>query len=298
MRADSRDVSEHGLRETQISDRVVVWTLGGDTILTSWGANCTAIIGDRAVLLVDPLIAPAHARLVERALGRRTPLPVSHVLLTHHHTDHALGSSYFAARGAEVVAHRRCAERMEAEHPDLVASRRSSPETAALFSDADPQTPQRVFDDEVRIDLGGIFVRVTHPGHGHTPGDAIAWLPVESVAICGDLVSSGYHVNMEDASPRGVVAALAVLAALGARTYVPGHGPAGGSERIDEQRAYHRAVERTVQDGLAAGLSERTIASELAGRFPGLLLPIVLPAAVACWRDPGHPAGGFATIGG
>jgi glyoxylase-like metal-dependent hydrolase (beta-lactamase superfamily II) len=273
------------LSETRVSERVFVWTLGGETIETSWGANCVGVIGGRGVLLVDPLIAPAHARLVEKAVARRTRLPVRHVLLTHHHTDHALGASHFERQGAEVLAHRACAERMEAEHPELIASRRAAPETAALFADAEPYRPARIFEDRVILDLGGLEVRVFHGGPGHTAGDSIAYVPGESVAICGDLVSSGYHVNMEDAVRSGVEASLDALARLGARTFVPGHGPSGDAALLGEQRSYHRAVAETVREGSRAGLSDREIEARLARRFPLHRLRLVLPAAIAAWRS-------------
>jgi hypothetical protein len=53
------------LHETVLSPRLVVLTLGGDRMLTSWGANCVALAAAAGTLVVDPMIAPAHARLVE-----------------------------------------------------------------------------------------------------------------------------------------------------------------------------------------------------------------------------------------
>jgi len=49
-------------------DGVLVLTLGGDTLGTSYGANCTAVAGQDGTLLVDPLVCPAHARLVAGAI--------------------------------------------------------------------------------------------------------------------------------------------------------------------------------------------------------------------------------------
>ena len=232
---------------------------------------------------IENVSAPGTRYLV--MVARRTRLPVSHILLTHHHTDHALGSSYFSARGAEVIAHRLCAERMEAEHPALIASRRAEPETAALFADAEPCRAARTFDEETEIELGGASLRIAHPGHGHTPGDSIAWLPGESVAICGDLVSSGYHVNMEDASLSGVEAGLDALARLGARTFVPGHGPSRGAALLREQHSYHRTVAEMVREGFRSELSDQQIEAGIASRFPAHRLRLVLPAAVAAWRS-------------
>src|SRR5512141_506592 len=164
------------LRETRLRENVWVWTLGGDRIETSYGANCTAVVGRDSVLVVDALIAPSFARLVESALFEKTSLPVKHVVVTHHHTDHALGGSWFAGRGATVTVHPACRDAMAAEHPGLVAARRQVPELAMLFRDAEPYRPDEVVEDSVTFDLGGSAARVFHPGHEHTAGDLVVEL--------------------------------------------------------------------------------------------------------------------------
>ena len=266
------------LRETRVSDRVRVWTLGGDRIESSYGANCTGIAGSDAVLLVDPLIAPSHARFVEEAVRAWTDRPIRFVVLTHHHTDHALGASFLASRGAEVVAHRACRAAMEAEHPALIAARRRVPALADLFRDAAPYVPTlTIDDDEWRADLGVTRVRVWHPGPGHTPGDLVVSLEDESVTVCGDLVSVGYHVNYEDAALLRLEGGLEMLRRLGTRKYVPGHGAVGGPEVIDGELDYHRAV----ADASSSPEGVRALAS----RYPGFGLEEILPQSIAFWRE-------------
>jgi glyoxylase-like metal-dependent hydrolase (beta-lactamase superfamily II) len=258
------------LRRTRIGERVLVWTLGGDSIPTSYGANCTAVIGRDSVLVVDPFIAPALARFVEAEVANATPLPVSHVVLTHHHTDHALGAGWFASREVRVVAHPACAEAMAAEHPGLIEARRRVPELSELFRDAEPYRPAVLVDDGLRIDLGGPTATVVHPGPGHTSGDLIVFVEDESVVLCGDLVSVGYHVNYEDAALSDLAGGLVLD--YGARTYVPGHGPPGGSEIVRAQRVYHAAAR-------AASSPQ-----DLRTRYPDHLLSELLPQTVAAWR--------------
>jgi glyoxylase-like metal-dependent hydrolase (beta-lactamase superfamily II) len=236
------DTPVNPLAETRLRENVFVWTLGGEGIATSYGSNCTGFVGREAALLVDPFIAPVLARLVEERLREISPVPVRHVLLTHHHTDHALGAGWFASRGVEVIAHPACRKAMGAEHPGLIASRRSRPEIASLFQDARAYLPSRTLEGNITLDLGGTEVRVLHPGHNHTPGDMVAHLPEESVAVCGDMVSAGYHVNYEDAAVGSLERGLETLRALGACTLVPGHGPSGGPELLDRQARYHCAI--------------------------------------------------------
>lgn len=266
------------LLETRVGEQVRVWTLGGDRLESSYGANCTGIAGHDAVLLVDPLIAPAHARLVEDALGAWTDVPVRFVVLTHHHTDHALGANWFAARGATVVAHRTCRAAMEAEHPALIESRRKLPALAELFRDAEPYVPTLVLgDDEWQTDLGGARVHVRHPGPGHTAGDLVVYCEGASVTVCGDLVSAGYHVNYEDAALDRLESGLDALRRTDTRAYVPGHGAPGGPEIVDAQLDYHRAV--------AEAASGSGGPAALASRYAGYGLEEILPQSIAFWRE-------------
>jgi len=277
------------LRETRPADGVFVWTLGGEGAATSYGANCTAIAGRDATLVVDPLIAPAHARLVEGAVSRAGLPAARWVVLTHHHTDHALGSSWLASRGATVVAHAECARGMREAHPGLIAERRRVPALADLFADAESRPPGLTFTDSVTIDLGGVEAVVRHPGHGHTAGDAIVHVPSRSLAVCGDLVSNGYHVNFEDASEDGFEDGLEKLLALDAGTYVPGHGAPGGREIVDRQLSYVRSVARIVAEGRGRDDDPEEIAAAVAAAFPGLRLAMVLPDTVRRFSESPDP---------
>src|SRR5258706_11511812 len=96
----------------RLSDRLLWMTLGGEDPSTSYGANCLAFAGDGETILIDPWIAPAHAKLIAEAVAMEAFPPVTHVAVTHHHTDHALGAAWFGARGALVFAERRCAALM------------------------------------------------------------------------------------------------------------------------------------------------------------------------------------------
>ncbi|MDQ7844188.1 MAG: MBL fold metallo-hydrolase [Armatimonadota bacterium] len=273
------------LTETRVHDNVVVYSLGGDSMPTSYGTNAVAVVGERAVLLVDPLIAPAHGRLIEAALRRRTDAPVRFVVFTHHHTDHTLGAAVFEDRGAALIGHRACREAMAGEHPRLIAARRTQPAVADLFLDARPVLPSITFDESLVLHVGGVEVEVWHPGWGHTPGDAFLFVPEARVAICGDLLFAGYHYNYEHASLTGVREGLRALRALDADVFIPGHGSPGGIELLDQQAAYHDAVEAIVNDALESGQTEDAAAAAIRERFPQYRLGIVTPAAIACIRE-------------
>src|SRR2546426_9971952 len=71
------------LMETQVAERVVVWTAGGDTIQSSYATNCVGVLGSEAVPGNDPLISPRLARRGQGALRRRRNAPEPFLGLTH-----------------------------------------------------------------------------------------------------------------------------------------------------------------------------------------------------------------------
>jgi len=273
------------LAETAVRENVFVWTLGGDSISTSYGTNCTAVIGPESVLVVDPLIAPAHARLVAAAIQQKTSAPVRFVTLTHHHTDHSLGASTFVQAGAALIANRTCRERMALEHPQLIEQRRWQPETRDLFMDAVPVLPSVTFEESLTVHLGEMEIELWHPGWGHTPGDVFLFLPEARVAICGDLLFSGYHFNFEDGSLPGVRQGLRALRALDAETFIPGHGPVAGPEALDEQAQYLDTVESVVRSGLKDGKADDAIAADVLATFPTYRLGFVVFDTVARLKE-------------
>ncbi len=268
------------LTETRPREDVSVFTLGGDDLVHSYGSNATVVFGPEGVVVVDPFVSPVYAARLEAEIERRTTRPIALVVLTHHHTDHALGAAYFAARGARVVATAACAARMAAEHPGLIEARRDGPDPAiaALFRDAVPVEPIESFSGELRTRAGGLDCVIRHAGHAHTPGDATVQVPCLGLVVCGDLVSCGFHVNFEDADAGGFEAALRRLALEAGSLFVPGHGPPGGREIVADGLRYLGAAREAAREHPYAGAGPA-----LLSRFPGYGLTAAVETAAPCF---------------
>jgi glyoxylase-like metal-dependent hydrolase (beta-lactamase superfamily II) len=186
-----------------------------------------AVRGRAGVLLVDTGTTLDEAAAVERDVWRLTGLPVTAVVLTHHHFDHVLGSGRFPD------ARLYCAPGVVAVLAEGAAALRAD----ALAHGADPAQIDRalaalrpashpVLDAE--IDLGGPTVRIGHLGRGHTRADlCVTVLGRDPVVFCGDLVEeSGEPAVDADSDVAAWPATLDRLLAVGGEEarYVPGHG--------------------------------------------------------------------------
>lgn len=151
----------------------------------------THLVGHRRVAVIDPGSEhPAHLAAIAAAVA---DAPVSAVLVTHQHTDHAAGAESLARRLRTTV---RSIRRGNLAGGDVI-----------------------VTDD-------GALVTVTTPGH--TPDHVSFHWPVHSAVFCGDLMMGGMDTALVGA-PEGRLAdyldSLELLRALDVHTIYPAHGP-------------------------------------------------------------------------
>lgn len=195
------------------------------------------VVGTESALLVDAGATPEQGRLLRERAAEVTPLPVSTVVLTHWHYDHALGLAGVGARSA--IAH------------ETVVHRLHGPQTAAEATrlGVDPATlltPDRVVAVAAAVDLGGgVRVEAVHLGRGHTDGDLVVVVPGSAVVFAGDLVESGGPPWYgPDSYPHEWPATLDGLIGLatGHTLVQPGHGQPLTREDVFEQRSRIAAV--------------------------------------------------------
>jgi len=86
-----------------------------------WGAyRSMFVVSSTGVIATDPLSVEAAAAYRE-AIRSVTDLPVTHVVYSHTHWDHAPGGQIFKDEGAEIVAQQGCLKNLEmSPHPDIV----------------------------------------------------------------------------------------------------------------------------------------------------------------------------------
>jgi glyoxylase-like metal-dependent hydrolase (beta-lactamase superfamily II) len=70
--------------------------------------------------------------------------------------------------------------------------------------------------------------------NGHTASDTVLYLPQEGVVFMGDLLFVDCHPYLGDGDPVGLQTALHTLGQMGAIHFVPGHGPLGSRDDLQQ----------------------------------------------------------------
>jgi glyoxylase-like metal-dependent hydrolase (beta-lactamase superfamily II) len=204
------------------------------------------VCGRTGALLVDTGTTLTEAAAIDDDVRQLAGNPVTHIVLTHKHFDHVLGSSLFA--GADIY----CAP----EVVDYLSSARGQIRDDALSFGADAdeidraiaalRPPQRGIYDAV-VDLGDREVTIAHLGRGHTTSDLVVVAPGLAhdgdrvVVFTGDLVEESADPSIDaDSDVAAWPATLDRVLAIGGpgAIYVPGHGKVVDAEFIRRQRAW------------------------------------------------------------
>ncbi|MCV7122493.1 MBL fold metallo-hydrolase [Mycobacterium lacus] len=200
--------------------------------------------GRTGALVVDTGTTLTEAAAIDADVRQITGCHVTHIVLTHKHFDHVLGSSMFA--DAESYCAPGVAEYLESAAGLLREDALSYGAQAAEIDRAIAalRPPRHRILDTV-IGLGDRTVTVTHPGRGHTTADLIVVAPPADherdpvVVFAGDLVEESADPSIDaDSDVAAWPATLDRLLAIGGpdAIYVPGHGNVVDAGFVRRQR--------------------------------------------------------------
>jgi cyclase len=117
--------------------------------------------------------------------------------------------------------------------------------------------PFVTFTEGLTLHAGEIRAEVRYVGKAaHTTNDSIIWIPDRSVLFCGDLIFNGGTPFLLMGSVSGAIEVLeSVIAPLGAKVIVPGHGPVfSGTGPIEATLDYLKFVVELAAQSHRAGL--------------------------------------------
>jgi len=225
--------------------------------------NCTAILGDNGVLVVDSGQVPLAARRIIAEIRQLTEKPVRVLVNTHWHADHVLSNNEYrrAFPGVTVLAHEETRRLMEknkdrvmqlpSQGPGFAQSLREAlargtrrdgtpfpaEQKASLENQSRdleailPELPfvefapaDATFKGEFTMHLGRREVRLLHLGRANTAGDTLVYVPDAKVLITGDVVVAPVPFGF-GSYPGEWLGVLDKILAMKPAAIVPGHGP-------------------------------------------------------------------------
>lgn len=181
--------------------------------------NGLVVIDGEDVTLVDGAWGELATLSLIEAVREETKLPVTRMVVTHHHADRTAGVDAAEREGLEVFTH--------PDTPTLAAINGWPVPNTSVAALKDPQSRTRVGKIEVAF-----------PGHGHAQDNLVAYLP-DSGILYGGCAVRGAEVqtlgNMEDANLSEWREALLWTKATypDTKTVVPGHGKGANLSLID-----------------------------------------------------------------
>jgi len=176
--------------------------------LSNGGANALSVVTDDGAVLIDAKL-PGWGPAVLEAQRRVTDIPVTTIINTHAHEDHAGADAEYPGL-SEILVHENSSKR--------------------LARKAGSGAKVRTFGDHTPLTLGKRTLQVYYFGKGHTDGDAIVAIPDARVAFVGDLVAEKAVPVIDPASGGSALALPQTLARAtkeitGIEYIITGHGP-------------------------------------------------------------------------
>lgn len=290
-----------------------VWAVLAPPNTRGLGGNSLLVKGKDALLLIDTKM-PAlgrwqHIEGAEIAGGT----PITHVVNTHHHIDHAGGNSAFMG---EVVlyAHQNAVPRIATSFDRFAASidgnaaeigKSGRPRVDQVLEEvtrvkanieskaitADSFAPNKAVKNDTSIDIGGIQGWLRHYAPGHTDNDLVVHFPDLNILVAGDLLFHELHPYCDATggiSTTGWQTCLerAMNLCDDNTIVIPGHGNITNKAALQTQHDYFTKLRQIVEHAKnVEGMNREQVTNLQTGAFPNLGNPERLKMALAVVFD-------------
>ena len=192
--------------------------------------NMFVVTGD-GVVVTDPINQEA-ARWLKAEIGKITDQPITHLIYSHSHGDHASGGTEYG------------------DVPNVI-THRNAPE------DIDLMEPTIRFVDQMSLTVGSKTFELTYLGPGHG-SDLIAMVVrPDNVAFVVDAVSAKrlFYRDFPGSNVDHWIDQVKKVDALEFDILIGGHGPVGNKQDVAAGLVYLEELRAEVLTGLKAGKS-------------------------------------------
>jgi len=264
--ADEHVITTSSHRLTEVANGVYL----AQTTAPLFNSNALVIVNEEDVVVVDSHLTPAKARDLVASIKSVTTKPITTLINSHFHWDHAHGNQVFDD-GVQIIGHEYTRMKLAGTPLDETqyviatagnkatlariremltnASEEDRPEIQKWFDlysqqaedwkEIAPIPPDTTLNDRMTLFRGSREIQIHFFGRAHTGGDITVYLPAEKLAFTGDMMLQGPSF-LGDGYVDEWVETLENLKGLAFETIVPGHGnPFTDRDLIGHVQAYY-----------------------------------------------------------
>jgi glyoxylase-like metal-dependent hydrolase (beta-lactamase superfamily II) len=236
------------------------------SVLEGSGGNIAVLTGPDGKVLIDAGIGVSRPHIT-KALADLGADPVTHLVNTHWHFDHADGNEWLHSVGARIIAH-------ENTRKHLSGIQRVEDWDYNFLPTPSGGIPSEVFANEHKLKLNGSTIDLKYYGPAHTDSDISVTFAEANIVHVADTFWNGIYPFIDystGGSIDGTIAACdANLAATTDDTIIiPGHGrPVSNKAELKEFRDMLVAVRDNVAKLKQQGRSkDETVAAKPTAAF-------------------------------
>jgi cyclase len=228
-------------------------------------SNAAVILTEEGVVLIDSGHNPPDSHALQKAVKQLTSQPVRFLINTEPHGDHTTGHFVFSPPAMVIAAHGATDSMKKAYNPER--NQRLMTEYPAMkeaFQGFRMITPHVEYKDKMVLNVGGRTFELHHLKNVHSEADTAIWLPKERVLFAAASVGVKRFGNHRPfVSLLDTLAAIKMMKALNPEVVVPGHGPPGTAQILDDYERYYNLLIERVGKMANAGKSLDEIKKEL-----------------------------------
>lgn len=211
----------------------------GAYMLTDGTYQSLFFVTPKSVIMIDA--PPTTGENILAGIRSVTHLPISHLVYSHHHTDH-IGAAYLLAnKDVTIIAH------------ELTAYELS------LTPDAHRPPPHVTFIDSYTLRVDNQTIQLDYKGPVHDPGNIFIYAPKQKVLMVIDIVFPGwvpFYSLAEAQNPAMFIKAHDLILEYDFDYYIGGHvGRAGVRQDVLIQQKYIQDVYDNARTAILLGNS-------------------------------------------
>ena len=249
---------------------------GGISALEGSGGNVAVSVGPDGKVMVDAGIAVSRRQMAE-ALASLGPQPITQLINTHWHFDHANGNEWLHEETPSILAH-------ENTRRHLSTLTRVDDWDYDFQPLAAAAVPGLVMTGAYQLRLNGT-IDLKHYPAAHTDGDIAVTFAEQDIVHTGDLYWSAGYPFIDRSTGGSIDGKIAAVGAIldritGATIVIPGHGPISDKAGLSDYYTMLRTIREKVAASKYKGLTEeKTIAVGPTGAFDAVWGKFVIDPA-------------------